>query len=92
MFLSVRSAADYAKGHIKGAVNIPFGKGMEQKFSSLPKDKKIIVYCYTGQTAAQTVAGLRLLGYDAVSLNGGIGTAANAPSGWGNKGFPLLTE
>lgn len=92
VFLSVRSAADYAKGHIKGAVNIPFAKGMEQKFSSLPKDKKIIVYCYTGQTAGQTVAGLRLLGYDAVSLNGGIGTPANAPNGWGNKGFPLVTE
>jgi len=92
VFLSVRNAADYAKGHIKGAVNIPFGKGMEQKFSSLPKDKKIIVYCYTGQTAGQTVAGLRLLGYDAVSLNGGIGTPANVPNGWGNKGFPLVTE
>lgn len=92
VFLSVRNATDYTKGHIKGAVNIPFGKGMEQKFSSLPKDKKIIVYCYTGQTAGQTVAGLRLLGYDAVSLNGGIGTPANVPNGWGNKGFPLVTE
>lgn len=92
VFLSVRKAEDFTKGHIKGAVNIPFGKGMEQKFSSLPKDKKIIVYCYTGQTAGQTVAGLRLLGYDAVSLNGGIGTPANAPNGWGNKGFPLVTE
>ncbi len=92
VFLSVRSAADYTKGHIKGAVNIPFAKGMEQKFSSLPKDKKIIVYCYTGQTAGQTVAGLRLLGYDAVSLNGGIGTPANAPNGWANKGFQLVTE
>ncbi|MHC1719184.1 MAG: rhodanese-like domain-containing protein [Clostridiaceae bacterium] len=92
VFLSVRKAEDFTKGHIKGAVNIPFGKGMEQKFSSLPKDKKIIVYCYTGQTAGQVVAGLRLLGYDAVSLNGGIGTPANAPNGWGNKGFPLVTE
>jgi len=92
VFLSVRKAEDFTKGHIKGAVNIPFAKGMEQKFSSLPKDKKIIVYCYTGQTAGQTVAGLRLLGYDAVSLNGGIGTPANAPNGWGNKGFPLVTE
>lgn len=92
MFLSIRNAEDYAKGHIKGAVNIPFAKGMEQKFNTLPKDKKIIVYCYTGQTAGQTVAGLRLLGYDAVSLNGGIGTPGNAPAGWGNKGYELVKE
>ncbi|MHB1393191.1 MAG: rhodanese-like domain-containing protein [Clostridia bacterium] len=90
IFLSVRKAEDYAKGHIEGAVNIPFGKGMEQKFNTLPKDKKIIVYCYTGQTAGQTVAGLRLLGYDAVSMNGGMGTKANAPAGWLNKNYPVV--
>lgn len=90
VFLSVRSAQDFAKGHIEGAINIPFGKGMEQKFNTLPKNKKIIVYCYTGQTAGQTVAGLRLLGYDAVSMNGGTGMPSNAPSGWVNKGYPLV--
>ncbi|MCJ7688748.1 MAG: sulfurtransferase, partial [Clostridiaceae bacterium] len=40
-------------------------------------------------TAGQTVAGLKMLGYDAVSLNGGMGTDSNAPSGWANKGFPV---
>jgi rhodanese-related sulfurtransferase len=90
VFLSVRKAEDFAKGHIEGAINIPFGKGMENKFNTLPKDKKIVVYCYTGQTAGQTVAILRLLGYDAVSLNAGTGTAANAPAGWINKGFPVV--
>lgn len=92
VFLSVRKAEDYAKGHIEGATNIPFAKGMQENFNTLPKDKKIIVYCYTGQTAGQTVAGLRLLGYDAVSLNGGMGTPANAPAGWANQGFPVVTE
>lgn len=90
VFLSVRKAEDFAKGHIAGAINIPFGKGMEQKFNTLPKGKKLIVYCYTGQTAGQTVAGLRLLGYDAVSMNGGTGMPSNTPSGWVNKGFPLV--
>jgi len=90
IFLSVRKAEDYAKGHIAGAVNIPFGKGMEQSFNTLPKDKKIIVYCYTGQTAGQTVAGLRLLGYDAVSMHSGMGMPSTAPAGWLNKGFPVV--
>jgi rhodanese-related sulfurtransferase len=90
IFLSIRSAKDYASGHIDSAVNIPFEKGMQSKFNTLPKDKKIIVYCYTGQTAGQTVAGLKLLGYDAVSLNAGMGTKATGTSGWTNKGFPVV--
>ena len=90
VFLSVRKAEDYAKGHIEGATNIPFGKGMETSFSKLPKNKKIIVYCYSGQTSGQTVAGLRMLGYDAVSLNSGIGIPATGDAGWGNKGYPLV--
>lgn len=90
MFLSVRKAEDFAKGHIGGAKNIPFGKGMEKSFGTLPKDKKIIVYCYTGQTAGQTVAALRLLGYDAVSLNSGMGTPATGKAGWVNKGYPVV--
>lgn len=90
MFLSIRKAEDFGKGHIQGAVNISFGKGMEQKFNTLPKDKKIVVYCYTGQTAGQTVAVLKLLGYDAVSLNAGMGMEANKPAGWVNKGYPVV--
>ncbi len=35
---------------------------------SLPTDKPIVVYCYTGQTSAYVAAYLRLLGYDARSL------------------------
>jgi rhodanese-related sulfurtransferase/predicted small lipoprotein YifL len=90
--LSVRKAEDYAKGHIEGAVNIPFGKTMLDDVSALPKDKKIVVYCYTGQTAGQATAALRLMGYDAVSLNGGMGMASNAPQGWANKGYPTVSS
>jgi rhodanese-related sulfurtransferase len=89
-FVSIRKAEDYAKGHIDTAINVPWGKGMQDGFASLPADKKLIVYCYTGQTAGQTVAALRVIGYDAVSLNGGMGMAANAPSGWANKGYPVV--
>ncbi len=87
--LSARSAEDFAAGHIQGAVNLPFGKEMAAGFAQLPKDKTIVVYCYSGQTAGQTVAALRLLGYDAVSLNGGAGVPPNAPIGWTNKGYSL---
>ncbi|MFW6287383.1 MAG: rhodanese-like domain-containing protein [bacterium] len=87
--LSVRQASDYTEGHIPGAINIAWAEGMHEYFPQLP-DGKIVVYCYTGQTAGQVVAGLKILGYDAVSLNGGMGTPANKPYGWANKGFEVV--
>ncbi len=38
----------------------------------LPTDKKIVIYCWTGQTSAQVAAYLRMLGYDAVSMYYGM--------------------
>lgn len=92
LFVSIRKPEHYAEAHIEGAINIPFGAGMQENFASLPADKKLIVYCYTGQTAGQTVAGLRMLGYDAVSLKGGMGMAANEPLGWLAKGYPTVAS
>ncbi|MDD2534139.1 MAG: rhodanese-like domain-containing protein [Eubacteriales bacterium] len=91
--LSLQKPADYAKGHIKGAVSLAFDAASIESLQAagVPTTKKIVVYCYTGQTAAQVVAAMRIMGYDAVSLNGGIGMPSNAPYGWTNKGFPLVT-
>ena len=88
--LSVRQAEDYAKGHIAGAINIPFAKGMQEQFSQIPTDKPVVVYCYTGQTSSQTTAILRLLGYEAYSLQGGMGKEGGA--GWLGGGYPVVTE
>ena len=38
---------------------------------TLPTDKTIVVYCYTGQNSASIAAYLRLMGYDAKSLKFG---------------------
>lgn len=85
--LSVRTAEDYAAGHIQGAINIPFGAGMQEQFESmLPMDKPVIVYCYTGQTASQTLAVLRMLGYEAYNMSQGI------TNGWLPAGYELVTE
>jgi rhodanese-related sulfurtransferase len=92
VFVSVRRAEHFAEAHIEGAMNIPFGKGMQEDFASLPADKKLIVYCYTGQTAGQVVGGLRMLGFDAVSLRGGMGMPANEPLGWMAQGYPTVSS
>lgn len=91
VIVSVRKAEDYALGHVKGAVNIPFGAGMQDALTELPKDKKIIVYCYTGQTGSQTAAILRLLGYEAYNMQFGMGSA-ESEKGWLGAGFETVTE
>ncbi len=90
--VSARRADDFAAGHIVGATNIPYGNGFIEGLGGVPKDKKVVVYCYSGQTAGQATAAMKLLGYDAVSLNGGAGTPASAPNGWTNKGYELAVE
>ncbi|MGQ9665685.1 MAG: rhodanese-like domain-containing protein [Anaerolineae bacterium] len=77
--LSVRTAEDYAKGHIKGAVRMDVNAVFNpENLAQLPKDKPIVVYCYTGQNASWVTAGLRMLGYDAYNLLFGM-------SGWSNN-------
>lgn len=87
---SIRKAEDYAKGHIPTAINNPFGAGMQEKFAALPTDKTIIVQCYTGQTASQTTAILRLLGFNAYNLQGGMGSV-ETKAGWLGAGFEVVT-
>lgn len=86
--LSVRSAEDYSAGHIAGAINIPYAKDMQKSFEQIPKDKPVIVYCYTGQTACQVISALRLLGYDAYSMPGGMGKEGG--NGWLGAGNPVV--
>lgn len=42
--IDVRTAADYARGHIPGAINIPFAS-IETQFDTIPKGKPIVTYC-----------------------------------------------
>lgn len=60
-------------GHIPGAINYdPSGTNYpfksDKDLLTLPTDKTIVLYCYTGQTSSFFAAYLRLLGYDVKSL------------------------
>lgn len=76
LILDIRSAADYAAGHLKGAVNIPF-KEVVNYVDQLPLNQRIVVACYSGQTAGQIVGSLRLAGFTAYSLSGGMGSVTD---------------
>lgn len=71
--LDVRDAAQFAKDHIPGAVNIEWRKVFAER-SRLPKDKTILAYCNTSSFAGQVAMALRMAGYENVRiLHGGYG-------------------
>jgi len=70
--VDIREAKDYKTAHIDGAINIPF-KEIGKEYQTFPKNKTIVVYCYTGQNGGQVVALLNTAGYKAKSLSGGWG-------------------
>lgn len=67
-------AADYSWGHIDGAVQYTpkADLKLDTFLKTLPTDKTIVVYCYTGQTSAHVAAFLKILGYDAKTLLFGV--------------------
>lgn len=68
------SEADYSWGHIAGAMQYSPKEAftLAADLKTLPTDKTVAVYCYTGQTSAHVAAYLRVLGYDAKSITFGV--------------------
>jgi len=78
--ISLRSAEDYAKGHIPGAVNMSVKELFSlDNLATIPPDKDVVVVCYTGQTACQATSALNMLGYDAYSLLFGMSSWTSDP-------------
>jgi rhodanese-related sulfurtransferase len=71
--LDTRNPEHFKIGHIPGAVNIPTAEAAKpENLAKLPKDKKIVVYCYMGYRAGQITMLLNTMGYDAANLHWGI--------------------
>lgn len=88
LFVDIRKAEDFAKGHIKGAVNYPYGADIAKNIDTIAekgKEKTVIVSCYSGQTAGQTAALLNTIGVNAKSLRSGF------DAGWGQL-YPTEIE
>ena len=92
----VRRPEDFQKSHIKGAVNIFWLELLEpENLKKLPRDKEIIIVCYVGHSASQTLVMLRLLGYNAFVLKYGMGHSSikGVPiSGWLNLNYDVVSD
>ena len=70
----------YDAGHLKGAIQYSPKKDlrMDAALNTLPTNKTIVVYCYTGFLSASVTAYLRILGYDAKSMVFGANSFENS--------------
>ena len=72
MMLDVRTAEEYAAGHIKGAVLIPV-QVLAERLSEVPKNKRVYVYCRSGARSARASAMLAKHGFTNIeNMMGGI--------------------
>lgn len=97
VLIDVREPAEYATGHIAGAVNIPRGV-LEFEVDAHPavanvsdpalsrKERPLYLYCRTGGRAALAALSLQRLGFvDVRSIAGGI-------VAWTGAGLPATTR
>lgn len=69
LILDVRTAAEYAAGHIKGSINIPLDDLRSQAGSLRAGNRTIITCCRSGNRSA--IASSMLSGTGLTVLNGG---------------------
>src|SRR5690606_31363061 len=70
--VDVRGAEQYAAGHIAQARSLPLAD-LDQKASSLPKNKPLVIVCDQGRDSAKAAAKLKQLGHaEVVTLEGGL--------------------
>ena len=84
LLIDVRDPAEYAKGHILGAKNVPVAD-LERRAAEFDrhKAKPVIVHCDSGSRATRAVGVLKARGFASVfNLAGGFGA-------WQQAGLPV---
>ena len=83
--LDVRTAEEFADGHLEGAINIDFnGSGFRDQIAELDAAQTYLLHCRSGARSSQAKVILTGLGFSAVyHLDGGI-------MAWEKAGLPTV--
>ena len=74
VILDVRTAEEFAEGHIAGALNIDVkdDAAFDNGVKALKRDKTYYVYCRSGRRSHKAAAKLQAAGFSAIDMEGGI--------------------
>lgn len=73
IYFDCREPNEYALGHIPGAVFIPRGNLETKIEAAIPRDKKVLIYCASGNRSALAADTMQQMGYtDVASMSGGF--------------------
>jgi NADPH-dependent 2,4-dienoyl-CoA reductase/sulfur reductase-like enzyme/rhodanese-related sulfurtransferase len=70
LLLDVRTPAEFAAGHLPGAVLLPVDE-LRARLNELPRDRRIVAYCRVGQRGYLATRVLLQEGFTAANLSGG---------------------
>ncbi|ADU28598.1 Rhodanese domain protein [Evansella cellulosilytica DSM 2522] len=71
-FVDVREVHEYEEAHIEGMANVPLSR-LESTYSSVPKDKTVVIICRSGKRSLEAANILKGKGYDdLVHVKGGM--------------------
>lgn len=97
LILDIRKQEDYKKGHILGAINIPYGPEVAMNLENIRAvagNKIVVVTCYIGQTSCQTISLFNIAGIKSLGLSLGMGKEdfSDFSHGWMHMGYPVDLE
>lgn len=84
MIVDSRGESAYKFEHIAGSINLPIGSS-EDKFSALPKDKNILIYCSCATEATSAALAFQINQKGIANTYAIIG-GTNA---WHQAGYPM---
>ena len=71
--VDVRTAAEYAEGHIPNAVNIDvYSADFADKIAKLDKERTVAIYCRSGRRSTSAAEQAVKQGFKVVELDGGV--------------------
>ena len=69
--IDIRSLYDYSKGHIDGAINIPYYNLLNNYSRYLSKYSLYYIYCDFGEQSREISKRLNCFGYNTINIIGG---------------------